>query len=152
MRRQESVMTARHWEVSGRTHVGLRGFEPPTPGPPDQCANQTAPQPAAKPRYLGWRSDPHVEPSQIICCTTQIIPCRARHPRYRTAPAATAQKCQGTEPPRDGLASHWPHTGQPPSSPRRPTSKSRSHCPHQVTIRTPRAFFCTRQNPASRLP
>ena len=22
--------------------VGARGFEPPTPGPPDQCANQAA--------------------------------------------------------------------------------------------------------------
>lgn len=28
-----------------RTGVGLRGFEPPTPCPPDKCANQTAPQP-----------------------------------------------------------------------------------------------------------
>ncbi len=25
--------------------VGARGFEPPTPGPPDQCANQTALRP-----------------------------------------------------------------------------------------------------------
>ena len=24
--------------------VGARGFEPPTPGPPDQCANRTAPR------------------------------------------------------------------------------------------------------------
>ena len=38
--------------------VGLRGFEPPTPGPPDQCANQTAPQPASTPRYRGYATDP----------------------------------------------------------------------------------------------
>ena len=25
--------------------VGARGFEPPTPGPPDQCANQAALRP-----------------------------------------------------------------------------------------------------------
>ncbi len=31
--------------------VGLRGFEPPTPGPPDQCANRTAPQPAVSPSW-----------------------------------------------------------------------------------------------------
>ena len=27
--------------------VGARGFEPPTPGPPDQCANQAALRPDA---------------------------------------------------------------------------------------------------------
>ena len=28
--------------------VGARGFEPPTPGPPDQCANQAALRPVPK--------------------------------------------------------------------------------------------------------
>ena len=28
-----------------REEVGARGFEPPTTGPPDQCANQTALRP-----------------------------------------------------------------------------------------------------------
>ena len=28
-----------------RKMVGARGFEPPTPGPPDQCANQAALRP-----------------------------------------------------------------------------------------------------------
>ena len=129
--------------------VGLRGFEPPTPGPPDQCANQTAPQPAATPRYLGYRSDPHVELAQVICCNTQTIPSSARHPRYRTAPVTTTQKCQGTDPPLGGSPSHCPQAGQPPWSSTRPISKSRLHRSHQVTIRAPVGSQAAEQNSAS---
>ena len=44
-------------ECSGLGHisVGLRGFEPPTPGPPDQCANRTAPQPVLRNAMVATR-------------------------------------------------------------------------------------------------
>ena len=48
--------------------VGLRGFEPPTPGPPDQCANQTAPQPATTSRYRGYATDP-----QLLGTSTYLL-------------------------------------------------------------------------------
>ena len=42
-------------DVSRHHSVGLTGFEPATPGPPDRCANQAAPQPAVDPRQTPVR-------------------------------------------------------------------------------------------------
>ncbi len=74
-----------HLQVMGHIGVGLRGFEPPTPGPPDQCANQTAPQPAMGSRYLGLGADTQALMGQSSCWPTHNTPCTARHLAQRHA-------------------------------------------------------------------